>query len=96
MYNFLNNTDNPPLPQKCLKSVVGREIMCSKLVSVSFPPRSRYRIVIFEDCSLPFALLKVRLIFQELTIALDALVNGINWCREKRKMEICESMQILS
>lgn len=39
-------------------------------------------------------LVKVLLIFQELII--DALVNGSNWCREKRKMEVDESMQILS
>lgn len=82
--------------KKCLNSIVGREVSCCKLLSVSFPPRSRCIIVILEDYSLPFALLKVELIFQELTIALDALLNGSNWCREKRKMDICESMQILS
>lgn len=52
--------------------------------------------VIFRDYSLPFALLKIWLIFQELTVALDALVNGSSWCREKRKMEICESIQMFS
>lgn len=45
---------------------------------------------------LSFTLVKVSLIFQELTIDLDALINRSNWCREKRKMEAYESIQMLS
>lgn len=69
---------------------MGREVTCCKLLSVSFSPRSSYFIVICEEYSSPFTLLKVQLIFQELTVALDALVNGSNWWREKRKMETYE------